>query len=92
MQTVLICNIPAGRPVWVAADAKSEHRDVATSQWIGPGTYSYGAPHIGGTNIHAGTALGRYDSTFRGARRFSPVHTHAEFEGKPAGPAGIYSR
>jgi hypothetical protein len=68
----------------VAADAKSE--------WIGPGTYSYGAPHIGGTNIHAGTALGRYDSTFRGARRFSPVNTHAEFEGKPAGPAGIYSR
>jgi hypothetical protein len=41
-------------PVWVATDAKAEHRDMACSEWIGPGTYSYAAPHIGTTNIHTG--------------------------------------
>jgi hypothetical protein len=43
-------------------------------------------------SIDAGTALGRYDGTFRGARRFAPFNNLAEFEDKPAGPAGIYSR
>lgn len=67
-------------PTWKQNDSRGAHATQSTDEWIGPGTYDVPATAIGTNNVHTGTQLAMYDTTFRGPSRFRSSGSQSPYQ------------